>query len=405
VNKRIGWLLAFMVAIWSQWGSAQAPELIAYQGKLIQSNSLVNAEVSVVARIFTNRVGGSYVYANSNRLTVVDGVYSFYLGSNTTFGSLGSAFLNSETWLELTINGTTLQPRERMASAAYAMTATERDPLWSAVSNGVQTQLVTDRQNRIGGDASLSNSVNVLTAVDALQDAMTAQLMADKLDQSVFAASTNALWNSMADESSARAGADASLSNRISGLGFYDVNRSIVGVGITNEVNNTTVVRGSLYLDGGTMVMYRTAVGTGPWSVKAFAIDHPLDPQNRILRHYCVEGPEVWNLYAGNVVLRKGRAEVTLPDYYAALNKVGSEIYSLTPVGGRAEVWIQDEVRSNRFVIAGSQDVKVSWTLKVPRNDPACRQDLKQRPVEQLKSHLTPAQTEADRLQNTTPGR
>ncbi|HBA85257.1 MAG TPA: hypothetical protein DCZ95_14310 [Verrucomicrobia bacterium] len=399
---------------------------MTYQGKLIQSNNLVNAQISIVARIFTNEVGGTLVYENSNVVQVVDGVYSFNLGSQTTQGSLAGAFRNTQTWIELTIDGMTLQPRERIAAAAYALAAAEIDPSWTAASNGLQTQITAERQNRAGADTALSNEVAILQAVDSVQESMIAQLMSVKVDKTVFNAATNGLWSAIGSESNARGAADASLSNgissvvaslgeeqtvraatdtalglRIADIAFYETNRTAIGLQATNLIDNTCVVRGALYMDGGFGIMYRTNFGSGSWSVKAFAIDHPLDPQNKILRHYCVEGPDVWNIYAGNAVLKNGRAEVQLPDYYAALNQPGSEIYSLTPVGGPSEVWVQEEVSGHRFVLAGTKDVKVSWTLKALRNDPACLEDLKNRPAEQFKSRLTPEQMEADRLQNT----
>jgi hypothetical protein len=38
----------------------------------------------------------------------------------------------------------------------------------------------------------------------------------------------------------------------------------------------------------------------------------------------------------------------------------------------------------------------VSWMVIAQRNDPACVEDLKQRPVEQLKSELKPGQAAAE---------
>jgi hypothetical protein len=161
-----------------------------------------------------------------------------------------------------------------------------------------------------------------------------------------------------------------------------------IGNYVTNDIPNSVRIRGTLYLDGGTGIVYRSNFGEGTtWTTKAFEIDHPLDPQNKILRHFCLEGPQVWNVYAGNVQLVNGQAVVQLPDYYSALNLVGSEIYSLTPIGGSTPTWVQvkEEVKNNRFVIEGSSDMKVSWTIKVLRNDPGCLEDLRRRPVEQLK--------------------
>ncbi len=198
--------------------------------------------------------------------------------------------------------------------------------------------------------------------------------------------------------------ADGQYSNIAIGIhasAYSGYDRIAIGCRITNRFNNSTAVRGTLYLDGGTGVMVRSNFGSGSWTAKAFTIPHPLDPENRVLRHFCLEGPEVWNVYAGNAQLVNGKAEVELPDYYAALNEVGSEVYSFTPFGDTS-VWVEEGVRDNRFVIGGRSDVKVSWTLKVLRNDPAFREDLINRPVEQLRSELGPGQLEAEnRIVNT----
>ena len=167
-------------------------------------------------------------------------------------------------------------------------------------------------------------------------------------------------------------------------------NRIAIGKSVTNTVNDSARIRGTLYLDGGTGILCRTTFGSGGWTLKAFMIDHPLEPESKVLRHYCLEGPDVWNVYAGNAKLVNGRATVELPAYYSALNKVGSEIYSLTPVGGVVALGVTEEVQDNRFVISGEKDVKVSWTIKVLRNDPGCQEDLRRRPVEQLKSEIPP---------------
>ena len=75
---------------------------------------------------------------------------------------------------------------------------------------------------------------------------------------------------------------------------------------------------------------------------------------------------------------------VQLPDYYSALNLVGSEIYGLTVVDENTNefplVKVVKQVTDNRFVIAGTMDMKVSWTIKVLRNDPGCLEDLQRRP-------------------------
>ncbi|GMV72981.1 MAG: hypothetical protein AMXMBFR77_28180 [Phycisphaerales bacterium] len=103
---------------------------------------------------------------------------------------------------------------------------------------------------------------------------------------------------------------------------------------------------------------------------KSFEIDHPLDPANKFLRHYCTEGPEPVNAYTGNVILDdSGQAWVDLPDYFEAINR--DFRYQLTPIGAPAPMlYVADEVRDNRVRIAGGPPgLKVSWRIDATRND------------------------------------
>jgi hypothetical protein len=105
-------------------------------------------------------------------------------------------------------------------------------------------------------------------------------------------------------------------------------------------------------------------------SIKAFKIDHPLDPGGKYLNHSSVESPDMMNIYNGNAVLDAGgSAWVELPDWFEALN--GDFRYQLTCIGGFAKVYIADEIRDNRFRIAGgAPDMKVSWQVTGIRHDP-----------------------------------
>ena len=199
--------------------------------------------------------------------------------------------------------------------------------------------------------------------------------------------------------------ARASVSNIAIGVGAVATNspdyllgpRVAIGPLVNNDIDGTTRLRGNLFLeesDG--FIRYRAALGSGTWSTKAFTIPHPLDPENKVLRHFCLEGPEVWNVYAGNAQLAEGAATVELPDYYAALNEEGSEVVSLTPWGA-ASVWVAG-VEGRELRIGGDRDVKVSWEVKVRRNDPAVREDLRRRPVEQLRGELVLGQMERENL-------
>ena len=129
------------------------------------------------------------------------------------------------------------------------------------------------------------------------------------------------------------------------------------GGGERMRIENTT---GKVVVDGDFTVL----------GVKAFTMDHPLDPENKLLMHVAAESNEVINFYSGNITTdASGKATVSLPDYFEAINK--DYRYQLTVVGGTfAQAIISKEVSNNKFEIATNQpNVKVSWEVKGVRND------------------------------------
>jgi hypothetical protein len=101
--------------------TAQAPALINYQGRLLNGTNLVNGSIGLSLRLFDVSAGGTLLYEDSNSVTVVDGLYSTFIGDNTTFGSLLVALTNAQVWLEVAANGTALTPRERLGAVPYAL--------------------------------------------------------------------------------------------------------------------------------------------------------------------------------------------------------------------------------------------------------------------------------------------
>ncbi len=103
--------------------------------------------------------------------------------------------------------------------------------------------------------------------------------------------------------------------------------------------------------------------------VKAFHIDHPLDPGNKYLNHFAIESNEVLNTYSGNVITDStGTARVGLPDYFEALNT--NYRYQLTVLGQFAQAIILQEIQNNSFIIKTDKpSVKVSWQVSGVRSD------------------------------------
>jgi hypothetical protein len=110
-------------------------------------------------------------------------------------------------------------------------------------------------------------------------------------------------------------------------------------------------------------------------STKYFRIDHPFDPENKYLIHACIESNEVLNKYSGNVITdENGYANVTLPDYFEAINI--DFRYQLTCIGQFAQAIIFEEIKNNRFSIKTDKpNVKVSWEVTARRNDKYMREN------------------------------
>lgn len=118
-------------------------------------------------------------------------------------------------------------------------------------------------------------------------------------------------------------------------------------------INGNAIVYGSISKSSGT-----------------FTIDHPLDPENKILQHSFVESPDMKNVYDGVVVLDvKGMATVSMPSYFTALNK--DYRYQLTSIGAAApSLHISQELSNGSFSIAGGKaNSKVSWQVTGVRQD------------------------------------
>ena len=122
----------------------------------------------------------------------------------------------------------------------------------------------------------------------------------------------------------------------------------------------------------------------------SFLIDHPLDPENKLLRHNFVESPENLLIYRGKAQLDgSGEAMVEMPDYFPVLTKEDEATVNLTPIGrsqapGRHEFSYEWESHYGGFHIFGEPNREVAWMVMADRDDPVIRQ-LAQ-PVEEEKS-------------------
>lgn len=103
--------------------SPATPPLVGYQGRVLDAlGAPVNGNVALGFALFAASAGGPALWSETHpSVGVVDGVYNVDLGSVVP---LDPALLaGPERWLEVTVNGETLAPRQRFTSAPYALRA------------------------------------------------------------------------------------------------------------------------------------------------------------------------------------------------------------------------------------------------------------------------------------------
>ncbi|MCD4697903.1 MAG: hypothetical protein K8S16_16885 [Bacteroidales bacterium] len=113
--------------------------------------------------------------------------------------------------------------------------------------------------------------------------------------------------------------------------------------------------------------------GTLTGSNKQFVIDHPSDPYNKILRHNCIESPEMMNIYKGRAKLVNGEVVIELPNYFDALNHPENREINLTSVNGWSPLYLDGEIANNQFFVKtteqGNPNQEFSWVVYAVRND------------------------------------
>jgi hypothetical protein len=157
-----------------------------------------------------------------------------------------------------------------------------------------------------------------------------------------------------------------------SNAGTTDPAIGVAGVGVTGiagQSTDLTLSYGILsYDDAGVTNILDVGGDLNVGGTKSFLINHPLK-KDKYLKHFCLESPEVLNVYRGNVTLdSNGEARVYLPDYFAEINTEFS--YQLTPIGERASLYVKEKIKENTFSIAGGKaGLEVSWVVYAERND------------------------------------
>lgn len=125
---------------------AQAPRLINFQSQI---EGLGGETVPITFSIYTAPTNGTQLWSETHNLSAPDGFIRVLLGSQTPLAD--NLFTNNgERYLQLIVNGETLNPRFQLTSVAYALRAAVAD----SINGRVLTSLneATGAVEIVGGD-------------------------------------------------------------------------------------------------------------------------------------------------------------------------------------------------------------------------------------------------------------
>lgn len=167
--------LACVLCISSPAAAQTAPSLISFQGRLTDSlNNPLAGSYNFAFAIYAAQTGGSPLWSESqNGITVANGVLMAELGSGTPIQD--SVFSAAQRYLEITVNGTTLAPRQRLLSVPYAMNAQALGGRGLSALVSIDTAQIISGAKTFTADISMSGTARMtnLPAPAAAGDAAT----------------------------------------------------------------------------------------------------------------------------------------------------------------------------------------------------------------------------------------
>lgn len=95
------------------------PQVLNFQGRLLESGALVNGSRAMTFKIFDAAGGGNQLFVESRSVNVSTGVFNVLVGDATTGGVPLSVFDGGDRYIEVQV-GTQTLPRQRVVSVGYS---------------------------------------------------------------------------------------------------------------------------------------------------------------------------------------------------------------------------------------------------------------------------------------------
>lgn len=113
--------LCFVLLIFALSLFAEVPQLINYQGKILDDNGLpVNGVLNISFKIYDTEINGTVLWNETQNVTMIEGVFNVLLGSVEPFSN--NLFNDAERYLAIQIEGEIeLADRSRLVSTPYSI--------------------------------------------------------------------------------------------------------------------------------------------------------------------------------------------------------------------------------------------------------------------------------------------
>jgi hypothetical protein len=142
---------------------AAVPSLIGYQGTVFDAaGNPAAGPVTIGVALYGAESGGAQLYAETHAgVELVDGVFDLQIGAGANaVGRLDATTVSGPVWLELTIDGERLDPRQRLVAVPYALRAAVAESLDGALGT-VPRALSADRLSSTFGSTGSGISLGV----------------------------------------------------------------------------------------------------------------------------------------------------------------------------------------------------------------------------------------------------
>ncbi|MFW6097626.1 MAG: hypothetical protein ACOC9Z_06100 [Chloroflexota bacterium] len=139
-----------------------SPEF-SHQGRLLDSegNPVPDGDYDVQYVLYNSATGGSPVYTDTQTVTVDDGLFTTSIGAGDV---ITPSIFSRPTWMEITVDGETLTPRQRLQGAPYAFSLAPNN----VVQGSVPITRTYEGQDNTGAAMTILNTDDSATGGSGL---------------------------------------------------------------------------------------------------------------------------------------------------------------------------------------------------------------------------------------------